>query len=418
MKILLTTDCYLPHAGGSRVYYHNLYKRLVTKFGDEVTVLTKKVPGWKEFDRQELNESLRIIRRFRPLPTWKYRELPKGLLSLAETLRVMTGSQFDLMACGDLYPQGFIGLLLKRAFGMPYLTFCHGEEVTQTDMGRYIHKVRDRIYQGADHVVAASPFAYQNLIRIGIPAERITMITPGVDCERFRPQPKNAALVERFGLQDKRVLTTVSRLIPRKGHDVILRAVAKLLPQARDVRYLIVGEGPTQESLTRLVAELGLANHVVFTGPVPQAQLCDYYNLGDIFVMANRAIAGDIEGFGMVFLEASAAGKPVVGGRSGGADAAIQDGVSGFLVNPEDSEELASTLRCLVLDSALCHRMADAGLRRVRGEFSWESRSQTLHELSWDIVTRALAKAQGVGARRNPVCAPEPRRELKVGDRW
>jgi phosphatidylinositol alpha-1,6-mannosyltransferase len=392
MKILLMTDSFLPHAGGSRVYYHNLYKRMTQRFFDRVTILTKKVPGWQEFDREESSGALQIVRKYLPLPNHRLRQIPKGLLSFLEALRLLFQERPDAIHCGDLFPPALAGLLLKRLFGVPYLVYCHGEEITQIDRRHYQPLVRDHIYRNADGVVAASSFAQQNLIRIGVSPDRIRQITPGVECDRFQPRPRNADLVRRYGLEGKRVLLTVGRLVRRKGHDVVLQALSALAPEFPDLRYVIVGEGPEREGLERQCKDLGIPDKVLFVGGISNEELPDFYNLGDIFVMTNRESRGDIEGFGMVFLEASASGKPVIGGLSGGAGQAIQHGVTGLLVDPENPVEVASNLKRLLLDPSLMQRMGDAGLRRVREEFDWESRCQALRDFSLEILERAKGR--------------------------
>lgn len=390
MKVLFLADSFLPHAGGSRVYYFNLYQHLAATCSDQITILTKKVPGWEEFDERLSTQSLRIVRQGKPLPNWKYHHLPKIVPPLVGSLRLIYRERIDLMHCGDLYPPGMIGLALKRMGGVPYLAFCHGEEITQTDCRRYQPIVRNRIYQEADAVVAASSFAVENLLRIGIPGSQIHKITPGVDCERFLPTAPRQDLIDQFSLQDKAVLLTVSRLVPRKGHRVALQAIAKILAEQPSLRYLIVGRGPEEENLRRFSVELGLSGVVHFVGYVPEEELPDYYNLCHLFVMPNgKQPGGDIEGFGMVFLEANACGKPLIGGRSGGSAEAVLHGITGFLVNPEDVDELAEALKTLLRNPELCQSFGMAGLRRARAEFGWRSRAEALHQINKEIKQRS-----------------------------
>ncbi len=395
MNILVLTDSFLPHSGGSRIYYYNLYSKLVSQFPDHVTILTKKVPGWQEFDRRQPTNSLQIIRRFKPLATWKYHQWPKIIFPFAEALRLVRKKKIDLIHTGDLYPPGVIALWLKHLIGVPYISYCHGEEVTQTEKRRYQPLVRNKIYQGADGVVAACEFARANLVRLGIPENRICKITPGVDCERFSPRPPSIELIRRFSLEHKHVLLTVARLWPRKGHDLVIRALAKIRHEIPSIAYLIAGKGPEEERLRRLAAEAGVADLVTFVGYVPDEELAGFYDLCDLFIMPNRGEPdGDIEGFGMVFLEANAAGKAVVGGRSGGTADAIVDGVTGLLVNPEDVEEVSAAMRQLLLNPPLRKQMADAGLRRARSEFSWKRRAELLGEFCREVIERTCAGAR------------------------
>jgi phosphatidylinositol alpha-1,6-mannosyltransferase len=406
-KVLLLTDSFLPHAGGSREYYYNIYQALVKLGSSEVAILTKKVTGWKEFDNRTSSALFRIRRRFKPLNSWKYHELPKGAGTFFHALWHALRRSPDIVHAGDLYPQGVTAMILKRSLGLPYIAYCHGEEVTQTDRYRYQPRVRDRIYRDADAVVCNSEFARQNLIRIGVQESTIYKITPGVDCTRFRPMPPRADLLKLYGLEGKLVLLTVARLIPRKGHKVALEAFAKISGLIRDAHYLIAGIGPEETRLRELVQQANLNERVTFTGFVRAEQLPDIYNLCDIMMMPNRQEDdGDVEGFGMVFLEANAAQKPVIGGRTGGAIEAINDGITGFLVDPDDSQELAAIIQKLALNRELRERIGAAGLHRVRTQFNWESRAQTLSEINCDILNfcgvrierRNQAKSEDDGA--------------------
>jgi phosphatidylinositol alpha-1,6-mannosyltransferase len=392
MNTLLLTDSFAPHPGGSRVYYFHLFRGWAP---DKVTVLTKKVEGWREFDQKESDDSLRIIRRFKPLRSMRYTELPKGMPSIADAvLRTMTDSP-DLLFAGDLYPQGVAALLLRRALRLPYIVFCHGEEITLSERFRFQWRLRNRIYRDAEMVVANSANTRRLLLEQGIKSERICTITPGVDCSEFRPGPPDPELIRRHHLGGAQVLLTVARLVPRKGHELVLRAVAGLATELPALKYLIVGRGSEEAALRKLAGELGIAERVEFAGFVPREKLADYYRLATIMVMPNRDGAGDIEGFGMCFLEASASGKPVIGGRSGGTAESVADGESGLLINPEVEGQLSGAIRRLVNDRALAARMGEYGARRAREHFDWSARAHVLRELARSV---AMTRCRRAGA--------------------
>lgn len=387
MRLLFITDAFLPHAGGARVYYYHLLRHLADHHNTEVTILTKKIPGWREFDRAQTEPQFRIIRCGRPLPTWKYQELPKIALPLARAVSLLAARSFDLLHFGDLYPPGVLSMWFHKVFRIPYVGYCHGEEITLTDRFRHAPKVRNAIYRNAGMVVAANEFARQNLLRIGIADERIRKITPGVDFARFRPLPPRRELLERFDLKGKKVLLSVARLVPRKGHRTVLEALRLLLPEIPNLVFLVAGTGPEQDNLRRAAAEWNLSDAVRFAGFVPDEDLPDFYNAADVFVLPNFEDRGDIEGFGMVFLEANACGKPVVGGKSGGTAEAILDGTTGILVNPQDPAELASVLRGILSDGEWAATLGKQGLARARSEFSWGSRAQLLASTNDQIVS-------------------------------
>ena len=386
---LVTADSFLPHSGGSRVYYAALYKHLLAQYPDTITLLTKKVPGWREFDLHESTANFRIRRRFRPLPDWRYYQWPKALPQLLDTASTALVGRYDCLHCGDLFPQALNGVVLRRAFQLPLLIFCHGDEISQTDQRRYQPRVRNFIYRQADAIVAANQFACDGLARIGIPAERVHKLTPGVELGDFYPGAKRADLIDRYGLHGSNVLLTVARLVPRKGHRIVVEALPRVLAAVPNVKYLIAGDGPEKKSLEERVRELNLERNVVFVGDIDHDEICDYYNLCDVFVMINRLeSSGDVESFGMVFTEANAVGKPVVGGRSGGAAEAVVDGKTGFLVDPENPAEVAGRLLLLLENQELRQRMGQAGLHRVRTDFNWNTRAKTLREISMEIVMR------------------------------
>jgi phosphatidylinositol alpha-1,6-mannosyltransferase len=303
--------------------------------------------------------------------------------------------RYDLIHCGDLYPQGVVSLAFRLLLRKPYVAYCHGEEITQTEGRRFQPRVRDAIYRHAQVVVAANEFARQNLLRIGVAKSRIRKITPGVDCARFKPADQRQDLLERFRLRGRFVLLTVGRLVPRKGHEVVLRALSTLLPEKPNIAYLIVGTGPDEAKLRQTAAELGLSHLVHFVGFVKDEDLPDYYNLADLFVLPNSDDKGDMEGFGMVFLEANACGKPVIGGRSGGTSEAVLERETGMLVDPDNPAELARTLKLLMDDVAFRTKLGQNGLRRAASDFRWSARVQSLEDLNREVL--GLCKVPNAG---------------------
>jgi len=353
---------------------------------DRVTVLTKKTPGWEEFDRKESNEHFRIVRKFVPMPSLKYKDMPKAILPMLHACVLVSRRAVDVVHSGDLFPCGVNALFLKRSLGIPYIAYCHGEDITLTARFRFQPGLRTHIYMSADMVIANSDSSRRLLRKIGVPDERIRKITPGVDFNVFRPAPRSAELIARYGLDRCSVLLTVARLVPRKGHDTVMQSVVRLRKDFPRLKYLIVGKGPEEPRLRQLAAELGIAQNVVFAGLVPQHELADHYRLADVMVMPNRAENGDMEGFGMAFLEASATGKPVIGGRSGGASEAVRDGITGTLVDPDDVEDLTAAIHALLSQPRLAETMGKAGLDRARSDFNWETRAEELRHITRDVA--------------------------------
>jgi phosphatidylinositol alpha-1,6-mannosyltransferase len=386
LSFMLLSETFLPHAGGSRLYYYNLFKRIANA-GDSVTILTSKVPGWQEFDLREKTSDFKIERHFKPFRDHSYSQLPKLAGPLLMAVSACMVRRPDILHCGDLYPGGVIGIALKKALDLPFVAYCHGEDITLTDKRRFQPKLRNLIYKTADAVIANGEFSIENLLRIGIQEDKIHKITPGLDTRVFYPEAPDTQLRKYYGIQDgDLILMTVARLAPRKGHARIIRALAALGSDVPAFKYVIVGRGSMETELRQLAVQLDLQEKVIFAGFVADDQLNHHYNMADIVAMPNTDEAGDIEGFGMVFLEANAAGKPVIGGRSGGTAEAVADGESGFLVDGSELE-LKDVLRRLMTDGELRKRLGAAGLQRARTKFDWDSRAALLSKISYDIVS-------------------------------
>ncbi|WP_263366342.1 glycosyltransferase family 4 protein [Edaphobacter bradus] len=386
LHIRLVTDLFPPHAGGSRYYYYNLFKR-IAGMGENVVVATSRVPGWQEFDAREQTENFKIERHFTALRDLSYSQLPKIAGPLLFEGFNSVAHRPQILHCGDLYPAGLIGVILKRSLNIPFVAYCHGEDITLTARRRFQPKLRNIIYRSADAIIANGSFAIENLLRTGIPQEKVYKITPGLDSRVFFPEAPDPALRRQYGIKDGEVvIVTVARLVARKGHARVIKALAALAPEVPAFKYVVAGRGPMEAELKGLVAELKLQDRVIFAGFVSDDKLNHHYNMADIVALPNTDEDGDVEGFGMVFLEANAAGKPVIGGRSGGTAEAVADGVSGLLVSSDGEHELQDALRRLLRDRYLRERLGAAGLQRARMEFDWDSRATMLREISRDVI--------------------------------
>lgn len=393
--VLLAVDAYMPWSGGSRIYYDNLYRRLSGQYRLRVTVETSHCEGDQTFDAEFSSEMLTIYRQGTRLPDWKVSRAP---LLVRKMLRI--GSATSQLApaaihCGDLFPQAFAGMLVRKLRGVPLLVFVHGDEISQTEGRRLQPHLRNAIYRAADSVVVANRFAYERVIDILGSVDRVTMITPGVDMKRFYPGPRPAWICDQFQVGDDPLLVTVGRLVKKKGHETVLRSLPVLLRKYPHLKYLIVGDGPERGRLEVITSELGLRGSVSFAGNVPNYNVGDFYRAADIFCLVNQEDAyGDIESFGMVFVEAGACGKPVIGGRSGGTSQSILDGQTGMLCDPENVSQLCELLGVLLSKPEVRRRMGDAGLTRAQREFSWDSRAAQLFDVHKSI-TQATRRSTG-----------------------
>jgi phosphatidylinositol alpha-1,6-mannosyltransferase len=208
-------------------------------------------------------------------------------------------------------------------------------------------------------------------------------LTPGVDDSAFHPGVDGTAVRERHGLGTRPVVVCVSRLVKRKGQDVLIRSLPSIHRRVPDAAILIVGDGPQRGALERLVDELGLRNDVLFAGAKPWAETPPYFAAGDVFCMPTRTRkAGfEVEGLGIVYLEASACGLPVVAGDSGGAPDAVQEGVTGYVVDGRSPEAIAERVSGLLLDRDLGRQMGEQGRRWVEKRWRWDDLAARLQDL-------------------------------------
>jgi len=383
MKTLFIAKFFMPVMGGSTRWYEEIYNRYPA---GSVIVLTQKTQGWEDYDRK----SRLSIYRMNPWgsvflhPKW----LKKYLAIFGKAIQITLREHISIIHCDIALPAGLLGFCLSKIFRIPYLVYAHGEEITQYSQLFPEKYVTPFIYRHADAIIANSQFTKDLLLGMGVGSEKINLIYPGVDTRMYCPAAKIANLKNEFDLEDKKVLLTVGRLLERKGHNQVIKALPGLLTRFPNLIYLIAGTGPQEHALRELSAALGVSNSVHFLGYVNDDMLPSVYNLADIFIMPNlETNSKDIEGFGMVFIEANACGKPVIGGRSGGTESSIIHENTGLLVNANNLNEICDAVIRLLNDEDFARLLGQNGRERAVSQFGWES---------------CLQKIQQIG-KRNPI---------------
>ncbi len=376
--LLLISELFLPTKGGTTVWYDAVYRRLG---GREVHIVTAGVPDSDAFDRQHANS----IHRLGLKRVWWLRPESLGmyLKMFGKSLWLALRHRFEVVHGARALPEGLVAWAVARLLGRPVVIYCHGEELTTWGQGRKFRTML-WVFHHADANIANSEYTLEEMVRLGVPRESITLLYPGVDTERFRPGLPGDDLKASIGLvPGQRMILSVGRLVRRKGFDMVIRSLPELIRQGLDVRYALIGIGPDHDYLARLADELGVADRIHLLGHVAPEDLPRWYNACDVFVMANREIDGDTEGFGMVFLEAAACAKPAIAGDAGGTDAAVVDGVTGYRVDGTRPEVVAEALARLLVDPEQADRLGQAGFRRACDEFSWEAvaeQTRRIHE--------------------------------------
>jgi phosphatidylinositol alpha-1,6-mannosyltransferase len=367
---LLVTNDFPPRPGGIQSFVHNL---AVRQPPGSVVVYASTWQGAAKFDADQPFEVVRESTGML-LPT------PAVARRAAELARTYG---CDTVWFGAAAPLGLLADGLRRRSGVRRaVALTHGHEVGWAALPGARGLLR-RIARGADVVTYLGEYTRVRLARALDGLTDLRRLAPGVDVDAFSPSVDGSAVRQRLGLADRPVIVCVSRLVPRKGQDALVRALPRVRRRIPDAALLLVGGGPYRSTLARLARECGVAGDVVFTGSVPWADLPAHYAAGDVYAMPcrTRRRGLDVEGLGIVYLEASATGLPVVAGDSGGAPDAVREGETGYVVPGRDSGALVDRLVTLLDDPALARRLGAAGRAWVESEWRWEAQAARMRTL-------------------------------------
>jgi phosphatidylinositol alpha-1,6-mannosyltransferase len=371
-RTLIVTNDFPPRQGGIQSFIHSLALRLPA---DDLTVYAPRWEGAAGFDRAQPFEVIRHPTSLMiPEPS-----VIKRATSIAKAVRAET------VVYGAAAPLALTTPWLRETGVERAIGITHGHEAGWAALPVARSLLR-RIGDETDVVTYLGEYFRVRVARALSPqaASRMLRLAPGVDAGRFRPDPAaREAIRARHGLGERPVVVCVSRLVPRKGQDTLIRAWPEVQKQVGDAALVIVGGGSYLAKLHNLAERPVPSPHVYLTGPVPEEELPAYYAAGDVFAMPCRTRRGglDVEGLGIVYLEASAAGLPVVGGDSGGAPDAILDGETGYVVSGRDTAALASRIVELLSDRARARAMGEKGRAWVERDWSWDQAAARLRAM-------------------------------------
>ncbi|MCU1624772.1 MAG: GDP-mannose-dependent alpha-(1-6)-phosphatidylinositol monomannoside mannosyltransferase [Frankiales bacterium] len=363
MRTLVVTNDFPPRPGGIQSYVHSL---AVRQPAGEVVVYASSWKGAAEFDAAQPFPVVRADTSVL-LPT-------RGVLQQARAVAAAEGC--DRVWFGAAAPLG----LLAHGLALPAVASTHGHELAWARLPA-LRQVLTKVGRDVDAVTALGDYTRSRLERVM--RAPFTNLPPGVDAEVFRPGSGGAEVRARLGLSDRPLVGCVSRLVPRKGQDVLIRALPAVRKRVPGAALLLVGGGPQAPRLRELAASLGVAEDVVLTGSVPWEELPAHHDAADVFAMPCRSRFGglEVEGLGIVFLEASATGKPVVAGRSGGSPDAVRHGETGYVVDGTSVDEVADRVASLLEDPVKAQAMGAAGRAWVEQEWQWDALAVRLREL-------------------------------------
>jgi len=369
-RILMVTLGFPPRVGGISTNSYQLAKNM----GEGIVVLAPSCKGIQEFDKVQRFATIRM-----KLISVRLLERPSVFL-LFRVYLVASLAFYILFYAVRIRPTkiyvsywvyALSALPTSKLFRIPYYFEVHGSEILRPMRNRFYRTLLNICAKNARKIICLGSYQKFSLVKEGISVHKLYVAKVGVDLDFFRPDIDPSKIIRKYDLKDRKVILTVGRLVERKGHDMVIKSLPSVLTKIPNAVYLIVGEGPELRNLKNLVEQLDLRENVIFAGYVPNGDLPRYYNACDLFIMASREVNGDVEGFGIVYLEANACGKPVVAGRSGGTRSAVRHGVNGFLVDPLNTEEISEKITLLLTKKKLAQDMGGRGRTLVEERFGY-----------------------------------------------
>ncbi len=362
-KTLLFTLEYPPFKGGVANYYDNIVKHWPNQ--GEISVLN--------------NNDGKLINARLPFLKW--------LPSVFELRGAVKKEKINHILVGHILPLGTVALLNKKLSGIPYSLILHGMDLTlalKSGRKRWLAK---KILKNASNIICASSFTAGLAREVAGEKEagRVEVVNPGVDNQlSIINYQLSIELKNKYNLSNKIILFSIGRLVKRKGFDKVIEAMPAILKEVPNLVYAIAGTGPDEEYLKSLFKNAPLIKGdggIIFLGKITDEEKWAWLDLCDIFTMPSRQIGDDFEGFGIVYLEASLFGKPIVAGRSGGVEDAVLDNETGILINPESTGEIANAIIKLSKDENLRKKLGETGKKRAEEEFNWGKQVKKIYDI-------------------------------------
>lgn len=378
-KTLLLSEIFPPLKGGSGRWFWEIYTRLPA---EKVVIAAGQAPKAEDFDA---NSSLTTYRLPLNSSSWGLKS-KSGLLYYWRVYRavkqIITKENIDVIHCGRCLPEGFIGYIINKLHGIPYICYIHGEDVETAATSRELSWIVKKALNGASTLICNSKNSANILLQKWNTApDKTFIVNPGVDAQTFIPAAFDETIKGSLGWQNRKVILTVGRLQERKGHDVLIQALPTIIKSHPQLLYAIIGNGEQKPHLEKLVADLNLSKHVVFMNEINDAQMIQCYQQCDVFVLPNRTVGNDIEGFGMVLVEAQSCGKPVIAGDSGGTVETMKVNESGLIVDCTSPDLLQTKLISLLDYPNKLAEMGIIGREFVVNNLDWEKLSQRIQKL-------------------------------------
>jgi phosphatidylinositol alpha-1,6-mannosyltransferase len=371
LKTLVLTQNFPPASGGSGRWFWELYSRL----GRDYIVVADNQADTSAFDQQSVLEIHRI-----PLysPQWGVASLAglKYYWQCFKYLKKLAKQQnIDIIHCGRVLPEGLMAFMLNKVIGIPYCCYVHGEDLEASAQSRELNALTKLVMGSARKIICNSQNSANIVKRVDSRViDKVIVMHPGADTNTFVPVTEpDKSFIESMGWQDKKIILTVGRLQVRKGQDKMIEAMPQILQRCPSAHYVIIGHGECKERLETLISSLNLQKQVSLMTDCDDATMIKCYQHCDVFILPNRTEGQDIEGFGMVLVEAQACAKPVIAGDSGGTKETLIPGETGEIVDATSTTALCDVIDKFLSHPALCAQYGAKGRAHAVSQFDWDN---------------------------------------------
>lgn len=375
-RLLLLTETFPPSVGGIQAYLSGLWGTLSP---EKSFVIASPQSGDRAWDAQRPYHVDRVPMRALAYPRWR------SAWQAARNL--IHKEKIEAIVCGKALFEGRAAVRLAEELSIPFVVCTYAMEIETWLQDLRTRKQLQYVLEKAGRVVVINEQTKTVLKSLGIPEQCLVKLYPGVREEYFSAPSGLDAFRTRHHLEGKRVITTVARLVPRKGVRIVLDALAGIRREIPNVHLLLVGDGPERDALQRRVREQKLEDAVTFLGDASNDDTRRALAVADIFALTPIELQGDREGFGIVYLEAAALGKPAVASRTGGVPEAVRDGETGVLVSPNDVRATAKAMKDLLTDDVKRARLGAAARARAEKEFHWKGRALVFQGMMHAMLT-------------------------------
>ena len=375
-RTLIITLEFPPIVGGIATYVDQVASSLSS---ERVVVLAPKHNNAKDFDKKK---AYKIIRKNLYFPPFFW---PRWIRLFFQVWRIVKKEHIEVIHVHHILPVGYIAWIIKKLLHIPYIIFSHGTDIAAAGAKKRKRFLALTVSLQAESIIVNSKNLSLRLLTV-LPrlSKKVRVVYPCPDKDFFTPPPKEEIeqLRHMYALEGKKVILSASRLDYGKGYSHLVRSMAEIVQDVPHIVWFIIGDGPKKKEVFASIIQHNLQNNVRFIGEVPHNEVKKFYYLADIFVLLTHPYRGKEEGLGLVFLEAAAAGLPVIAGKSGGVEEAVIDKKTGMVIDVyQQHDQIKKSIISLLADPDAAQTLGAAGKKRMAEEFQWEKQIARISDL-------------------------------------